>query len=936
MSQKLTLPLELWKERIKTLVQYSQRTPVAGEDWYLVSSKWWREALQILEHNKNNDNESFCGPGILDNNDLLENSPTTTMQAALENEMEVLPLKRHLQDRKDYILLPREGWAALCSWFGANCGPAIARKAIELEGLNRRTFVEVYPLVLKVICSLNPLQTHSFTFSKAQTLDYMKHSLCVKLQLEEERVKMFNYFGGVKREELVGNITLYQAHIEDEQEILLEMNDQTIPSVSVDDQSARTSLHRSELPFPTEGGVSTLDSKAIDVITSNGSPTIDSSAASRSYCGKENVVPSASRPSLGLVGLYNLGNTCFMNATLQCLSSTLPLTKYFLKGLHHNDINHVNPIGTKGKVAEQYAALLRIMWTENDAAVIPRELKWTIQEVAPQFADYHQHDAHELLAYLLDALHEDLNRAIVKPNQPEKRADIISGDTLSGSDVECAREAWQRHLARNDSIIVSLFHGQLKSRVQCPLDTCRHVSVTFDPFMYLSVPLPKDRRRIVVTLVRPHMTGTTEYVLRLPPSATVAHLLTVLAQCAESLHPEDLLLTKVFQHRFVKVYQDYEQLDAISDDDQLVAYDVGHIDDERPESDDEDLSGMTAALLDSHDDRTSLPPPCQRIILPVLVRVPQPISPSSHSPSLSSASLAANTSLKTPTTPMFTIYLRPILLPFLLHLSLAHRYSYSCLLRIAVARLSKLLSPPQMPPRRPLDKLCSLSICDGQGNTVRELDAAADQFLDLAELATHSYSLAIDCDLKLYSDTVLEILKKPACEQIAQQQGVPLTECFALFSAEERLTQENKWYCPKCRDWREATKKLDIWRLPPILIIHLKRFGFSHFHSSKVDTLVDFPLEGLDLHDFVLSSSANSQKEPLVYDLYAVINHFGSLGYGHYTAMAKRQTPSGPTWYHFDDTNVTEIDNPPREVVTSAVYILFYKRRDIDFSSTIL
>ena len=90
---------------------------------------------------------------------------------------------------------------------------------------------------------------------------------------------------------------------------------------------------------------------------------------------------------------------------------------------------------------------------------------------APQFAGFQQHDAQELLAFLLDGLHEDLNRVQVKPYVELKDSD-------GRPDFEVAREAWENHLRRNQSIIVDLFHGQLKSRVRCK--TCGSVSVRLE------------------------------------------------------------------------------------------------------------------------------------------------------------------------------------------------------------------------------------------------------------------------------------------------------------------------------------------------------------------------------------------------------------------------------------------------------------------------
>ncbi|VDO81858.1 unnamed protein product [Onchocerca flexuosa] len=87
--------------------------------------------------------------------------------------------------------------------------------------------------------------------------------------------------------------------------------------------------------------------------------------------------------------------------------------------------------------------------------------------------------------FVLDGLHEDLNRVRVKPTTNTIEAE-------GRPDIEVSREAWRNHLLRNDSIFVDLFHGQLKSRLQCP--KCNQISITFDPFAYLAVPFPKEKR----------------------------------------------------------------------------------------------------------------------------------------------------------------------------------------------------------------------------------------------------------------------------------------------------------------------------------------------------------------------------------------------------------------------------------------------------------
>lgn len=91
-------------------------------------------------------------------------------------------------------------------------------------------------------------------------------------------------------------------------------------------------------------------------------------------------------------------------------------------------------------------------------------------------------------------------------------------------------------------------------------------------------------------------------------------------------------------------------------------------------------------------------------------------------------------------------------------------------------------------------------------------------------------------------------------------------------------------YCPNCKERRQANKKLDLWRLPEILVIHLKRFSYTRFLKNKLETFVDFPVEDFDLSNYILQKNG---KACYRYTLYAISNHYGGMGGGHYTAFAK-------------------------------------------------
>ncbi|KNE64152.1 hypothetical protein AMAG_19123 [Allomyces macrogynus ATCC 38327] len=163
------------------------------------------------------------------------------------------------------------------------------------------------------------------------------------------------------------------------------------------------------------------------------------------------ITPAPPRPAVkpGLRGLQNLGNTCFMASALQCMSNTPYLIRdYLVPGKWQAEVNLDNPLGMQGAMAQAFADLMAQMWSETSpaTAIAPRPFKATIARFAPQFSGYAQHDSQELLGFLLDGLHEDLNRVKKKPYIEAKDAD-------GRPDAEVAAEAWAMHRARNDSII---------------------------------------------------------------------------------------------------------------------------------------------------------------------------------------------------------------------------------------------------------------------------------------------------------------------------------------------------------------------------------------------------------------------------------------------------------------------------------------------------
>ncbi|KAL2170558.1 hypothetical protein VTG60DRAFT_4666 [Thermothelomyces hinnuleus] len=162
---------------------------------------------------------------------------------------------------------------------------------------------------------------------------------------------------------------------------------------------------------------------------------------------------------------------------------------------------------------------------------------------------------------------------------------------------------------------------------------------------------------------------------------------------------------------------------------------------------------------------------------------------------------------------------------------------------------------------------------------------------------------------------------KQKARQLRKKHGIALDDCLDEFEKEEILSEQDTWYCPRCKEHRRASKKFDLWKTPDILVVHLKRFSSSGWRRDKLDILVDFPVEGLDLTKRVINKEEGKEE---VFDLIAVDDHWGGLGGGHYTAFAKNFIDG--EWYEYNDSSVSKQKDTSR-VVTSAAYLLFYRRR---------
>lgn len=197
------------------------------------------------------------------------------------------------------------------------------------------------------------------------------------------------------------------------------------------------------------------------------------------------------RMNSGKVGLDNLGNTCYMDSSLQALMHTDPLVTYFLNNQHVKHVNVSNRDGHKGRLAYYFGRLSTEMWTTPKNSISPRNFISEVGYLNQNFQGHQQQDAQELMNFLMEGLSEDLNLVESKPYTEQPDSD-------GRPDAELADIWWANHQKRELSIVQALFAGQYKCTRRC---ACGYSSARYEPFTSLSVPIPDDVQRVMTVHV---------------------------------------------------------------------------------------------------------------------------------------------------------------------------------------------------------------------------------------------------------------------------------------------------------------------------------------------------------------------------------------------------------------------------------------------------
>ena len=186
-------------------------------------------------------------------------------------------------------------------------------------------------------------------------------------------------------------------------------------------------------------------------------------------------------------------------------------------------------------------------------------------------------------------------------------------------------------------------------------------------------------------------------------------------------------------------------------------------------------------------------------------------------------------------------------------------------------------------------------------------------FLNIIFLGDKNRLASSISQIKYLKNTMVEEQNKRNNENV----GLTIYDCIKSFEEVEELDENNTIYCRRCKKHQKGTKKMTLFKLPQYLIINLKRFKRHGYSCQKNGAQVNFPLNDLEIK--------THNEDSYHYDLYAVSNHYGSMGGGHYTAYGKN---IDGRWYDFNDSSVSSLRDFS-SITSAAAYVLFYKRSSL-------
>ena len=713
--------------------------------------------------------------------------------------------------------------------------------------------------------------------------------------------------------------------------------------------------------------------------------------------------------TMGRCGGRNLGNTCFMNSSIACLSNCNELTYYFLKGDYKKDINEENSLGMKGELAKRWAELIHQYWVEKTSVGDPSDFKETIGRKVARFSGYGQQDSNEFMSVFLEYLNEDLNKTTKKEYIELKE----KGE--NESDEECARRFWECNLKRNDSIITDLFCGQFKSTITCP--NCNWINITFDPFDTINLPLLTQIKRYYFNQNEEKINFfyVPKYSLRNPYNITIKNIdrNEILKNIIDRIKKEtDFIYHKKLNQLFlVDMYQKEKfKYPEISDSlsqylcshEYLFCYDFKQKEDEISipsyfwEKDDKNTSSeyprmifgkkdmnldilrkklylylrkyILSPFLKENEEKDNISLEIEKLmedknldmdenkIIEMIEEEYEEIFKYDKEDEKEEEEEEKTTEMEEENNENIKVnkkeeekelinkkYIegkeqsgnkeekmneeKNVVSGKKAEENLLDNFVKDLPFRIYIRKEKSYFNDNTKIPFIDKENFNKLSKLFKKFFKLKSFKANIEEselskcYEIIVEFNQNSKYINKDTfKLDNFDEYSLEyiIKKEESKKEVEEDNGkMTLSKCLKKFCKEEQLEEGDEWYCPKCKNHVLAKKKMELYYLPKILIICFKRFVKDSFRWEKNDDEVEFPINDMDMKEFVIGPDREHSK----YDLFAVSQHYGSTGFGHYTAVCK----NNGKWYSYNDSSCCSTSEA--DALSSAAYVLFYRRQ---------
>ena len=668
----------------------------------------------------------------------------------------------------------------------------------------------------------------------------------------------------------------------------------------------------------------------------------------------------------GLCGSQNLGNTCFMNSSIACISNCSELTYYFLSKKFLKDINKSNRDGAGGKLAMAWYDLIYYYWNSNHRYGNPHSIKSIVASKNRKFSGYQQQDSNEFMTVFLEILGEDLNKANKKVYRELKE------QQKGESDVDAAQRFWKLHIQRNDNIITDLFHGLLKSTITCP--KCKFKSITYDPFNTITLTIPserivnyliqknerkpkekkvkkikkrkkKEKEIVSIFYVHPYsLRMTVRYEIEIYKYSSLNDIANEIRKRSEN---KDFILNSKFMSVSNRECDNFldEQI-PFKKNNFTFAYANDSINKNQIcipiyLTDGEMISSYPRVIfLNKNDTYYELK---KKIYILARKYLKSPFSEENEKEAyIEDKKLDNYINYKSDNLQEITNLLNNEFNNLQKSWKNLKNYIKNIPYQILLSNKFQLINKKHIINEGMVDNFDILSEVAIRSNNDK-IETLVGHLLNKSlflsvkfkksSIYIKSFASFNNCTHEkcspLKGEEYTTYYEEMEIEEDSEENEnenryysnhINLDHCLQYFTEEECLEEGNEWYCDKCKRRVMASKKIELFYLPRILCICLTRFLKSgrYFGYTKNDELVEFPLENLNMSKYMCGPDKNYSK----YDLFAVSQHYGGMGGGHYTAVCKNIDGK---WYEYDDSDCSPVSQ--NQVITNAAYVLFYRRK---------